>query len=161
MSRLRSRLLLYLGAWRQSEAHKRRLHYEVTTTSATGRDHGPRLGRAGRRAARKQSHPTSSLLVLAVDCRRRGKQVWDGWMRENVERLGRLSAMRRRLSRSNVPNHANRLCHGNLVRRSLYLSLGRSVGVPSFLFSGDRTQYHSSSLPSLPFHSQAGGGLAT
>ena len=48
-----------------------------------------------------------------------------GWMDENVERLGRLSAMRRRLSRSNAPNHANRLRHGNLVRRSFYLSLGR------------------------------------
>ena len=32
-------------------------------------------------AAVKQSHPTSSMLVLAVDCRRQGKQVWDGWMR--------------------------------------------------------------------------------
>ena len=45
LSRLRSRLLLYLGAWRQSGAHKSSLHYEVTTTSATGRDHGTRLGR--------------------------------------------------------------------------------------------------------------------
>ena len=46
-------------------------------------------------------------------------------MDENVEGLGRLSAMRRRLSRSNAPNHANRLRLGNLVRRSFYLSLGR------------------------------------
>ena len=125
LSRLRSRLLLYLGAWRQSEAHKRSLHYEVTTTSATGRDHGTRLGREDEERRGCEAVSPDVLVARHRHRLQTPRETSLGWMDENVERLGRLSAMRRRLSRSNAPNHANLLRHGNLVRRSFYLSLGR------------------------------------